>query len=319
MASQFVAHGDLFVEFVDNADASDSPTRDAARMAAIRDGTFETGPHRFDRYNGYNGIRQLYSRRGPSDNIFGVAGGSSLNFEFVYDMKGSSFRPRWVDGRPDSAPTPGALSRVDEASVLLETWVQPPSQIDVRTTFSVVAPCYIDMTTVILPHSGSFNGDWLGLFWANYIRQPDEKTTYLRAHDLVKGRTDWAATLAEDVPGARAFASEREMSLLAGEPDPGGRLFHNIRPLRYVEPLMYGCWRHMVLAMMFRTDENLRLAIQPTGGGPRNPAWDFGVVIKDCQPDHEYSWRARMVFKPFAGPEDVHDEYQLWQRYVLGL
>ena len=57
MGSQFITAGDLFVEVVDNADASDPPARDEARMAAIKDGSFEDGPYRFDRYDGYNGIR----------------------------------------------------------------------------------------------------------------------------------------------------------------------------------------------------------------------------------------------------------------------
>ena len=51
MGSQFITAGDLFVEVVDNADASDPPARDEARMAAIKDGTFEDGRYRFDRYN----------------------------------------------------------------------------------------------------------------------------------------------------------------------------------------------------------------------------------------------------------------------------
>ena len=94
MGSQFITAGDLFVEVVDNADASAPPARDEARMAAIKDGSFEDGRYRFDRYNGYNGVRKLYSRHGPAENIFDVAGGSGLNFEFVYDAAGSSFRPR---------------------------------------------------------------------------------------------------------------------------------------------------------------------------------------------------------------------------------
>ena len=66
MGTEFLTAGDLFVEVVDNADASDPPIRDESRMAAIKDGTFEDGPFRFDRYTGYNGIRQLYSRHGPA-------------------------------------------------------------------------------------------------------------------------------------------------------------------------------------------------------------------------------------------------------------
>ena len=314
MDTQFLTAGDLFVEIVDNADASDPPIRDEARMAAIKDGTFEDGPYRFDRYTGYNGIRQLYNRHGPAENIFGVAGGSGLNFEFVYDAAGSSFRPRWVDGRSGGAPTPSSLTRVDDDTVTLETRVQAPSRIDVETTFKVVAPHYIDLTTVVRAHPGSFTGDWLGLFWACYIRRPEVKTTYVRARHQSGAESEWMATLADPPGDPRAFAAERESPLLPNEPDPAGRLLHNIRPLRYVEPVMFGRWRNMVLALMLRTDDHLRFAIQPTGGGPRNPAWDFGIVMKHCQAGEAYRWNGRIVFKPDTGVDDIWSEYQRWTR-----
>ena len=314
MGTQFLTAGDLVVEVVDNADAADPPTRDDARMAAIKDGTFEDGPYRFDRYTGYNGIRQLFSRHGPAENIFGVAGGSGLNFEFVYDAEGSSFRPRWIDGRPGGEPTPSSLTRADESTAVLATRVQPPQRVDVETTFKVVPPHYLDLETVMTPQPGSFTGDWVGLFWACYIRLPEVKTTYLRARTSTGGASDWSAALAEPPHDPRAFASEREASLLPNEPDPAGRLLHNIRPLRYVEPVMFGRWRNMVLAMMLRTDDHLRFAIQPTGGGPRNPAWDFGIVIKDCQAGESYRWSGRMVFKPDRGSDDIWSEYQRWMQ-----
>ncbi len=314
MASQFLAAGDLFVEIVDNADAADPPKRDKPRMAAIRDGSLDDGPFRFDRYDGYNGIRQLYSRHGPAENIFGASGSSSLNLEFVYDAAGSSFRPRWTDGRPESPPTPSTLTRVDDDAARLETRVQAPSRVDVRTTFTIVPPCYIDLTTTVHPHPSSFTGSWLGLFWASYLRRPDEKTTYLRARPATGGSSDWTPTLDAEPHDPRAFASEREEELLPNEPDPSGRLLHNIRPLRFAEPVIYGRWRNMALAMMVQTDDHLRFAIQPTGGGPRNPAWDFGIVIKDCQPGETYDWRGRIVFKPYEGPESVWTEYEKWQQ-----
>lgn len=316
MGTQFLTAGDLFVEVVDNSDASDPPTRDDARMAAIKDGTYEDGPYRFDRFTGYNGIRQLFSRHGPAENIFGVGGGSGLNFEFVYDADGSSFRPRWIDGRPGGEPTPSGLTRVDEATVVLTTNVQSPQRVDVQTTFKVVPPHYVDLETVMTPHPGSFTGDWVGLFWACYIRRPEVKTTYLRARTLAGGAGDWSATLAEPPHDARAFAAEREASLLPNEPDPAGRLLHNIRADRYVEPVMFGRWRNMALALMLRTDDHLRFAIQPTGGGPRNPAWDFGIVIKQCRAGEAYRWSGRMVFKPDRGSDDIWSEYQRWMQDV---
>jgi hypothetical protein len=93
-------------------------------------------------------------------------------------------------------------------------------------------------------------------------------------------------------------------------------LLHNIRPQRFVEPVVYGRWRDMVLAMMVKTDDHLRFAIQPTGGGEGNPAWDFGIVIKDCVPNGTYRWQGRLVFKPYDSPGDVWKEYLAWQSTV---
>ena len=45
----------------------------------------------------------------------------------------------------------------------------------------------------------------------------------------------------------------------------------------------------MMLELMFKSTESLRCAIQPTGGGLTNPAWDFAMLIKNCQPLTHYT------------------------------
>ena len=313
MASEFLVDGDLFVEVVDNGDGGGIPARRRQVLSeANAQGRFDEVAFPFERLNGYNGVRQLYSRAGPCENVFGSAWGSSLNFEFVYDSSGSWMTPRWMDGTSDSPPTPSRLSRVSDNRVRLETFVPEPHRIDVSTTFTLVRPHYLDLETTMLAHPGSFQGDWLGLFWASYIRRPENKTTWFRARRDAGQPPEWVGSLEEQPPDRRAFAGEAEAGLLPGEPAPDGGLLHNIRPVRYVEPVFYGRWRNLMLEMMFETDQHLRLAIQPTGGGLPNPAWDFAVVVKDCRPGTPYAWKARVVFKPYVSPEDAWEEYRQW-------
>ena len=313
MASEFLVDGDLFVEVVDNSDGGGIPPgRRQALGEANREGRFDDLAFPFERSNGYNGVRQLHSRHGPRENIFGSAWGSSLNFEFVYDSAGSAMTPRWVDGTTESPPTPSRLTRLDDRSVRLETFVPEPWRIDASTTFTLIPPHYLDVETTMVAHPGSFQGDWLGLFWASYIRRPEDKTTYFRARRAPGQPPEWVASLEEQPPDRRAFAAEAEAELVPGEPDPDGGLLHNIRPVRYVEPVFYGRWRNLMLEMMFKTDQSLRFAIQPVGGGLLNPAWDFAVVIKNCQPETPYAWQARVVFRPFVSPEDAWQEYEKW-------
>ena len=100
------------------------------------------------------------------------------------------------------------------------------------TTFTLVPPHYIDLETTCVAHPGSFEGDWLGLFWASYIHKPESKTTRFLGRADKSESPEWVETLGEQA-GGRVFAGEAD-ALVEGEPDPAGRLFHNIRPARYV-------------------------------------------------------------------------------------
>lgn len=271
MASMFLVNGDLFVELVDNSDGGGFSAERAQQLGdANQRGEYDTIAFPFERSNGYNGIRQLYHRQGPKENIFATAWSSSLNFEFVYDASGRYMTPRWEDGRMGSAPTPSRLTRIDRNSACLEVFVPPPHRVDVKTQFSLVPPYYIDIETEILPRAGAFIGDWLGLFWANYIHTPEHKATFFKGRagkaDPVRFVSSLAELPASLAPQARAFVKE-DGALLPAEPDIQGGLMHNIRPTRFVDPYFFGRWRNMMFLMMFRTDLDLRLAIQPTGGG----------------------------------------------------
>ena len=178
MASQFLIDGDLFVEVVDNHDGGGLARKRVDELSrANKEGRFDDVAFPFERANGYNGVRQLYSRRGPRENIFRSSYSSSLNFEFIYDRTGRSMIPRWLGGTLGTPPTPSRLTRLGDNSVRLTTSIPEPRRIEVSTTFTLVPPHYIDLETTCLAHPGAFEGDWLGLFWASYIHGPESKTT----------------------------------------------------------------------------------------------------------------------------------------------
>ena len=53
-----------------------------------------------------------------------------------------------------------------------------------------------------------------------------------------------------------------------------------------------------------------------TLAGRRYLAWDFGIVIKQCQAGASYRWDGRLVFKPDKGESDIWNEYQRWMQDV---
>ena len=72
----------------------------------------------------------------------------------------------------------------------------------------------------------------------------------------------------------------------------------------------------MVFAYLFDFSENslIRFSQSPTGGGEKNPAWDFQFIIPNVKEKTQYTFSARLVYKKFVGQEDITDEYDQWSK-----
>ena len=74
----------------------------------------------------------------------------------------------------------------------------------------------------------------------------------------------------------------------------------------------------MVYIMMFDQRDSIRFAMwnfyRDEAGQPdaHSPAWDWQFVIRNPVVGQQYGYRARVVYKPFAGREDVAGEYRRW-------
>ncbi len=91
-------------------------------------------------------------------------------------------------------------------------------------------------------------------------------------------------------------------------------LSNHFSDYKYSLPFYYGRFHNMVLAYLFDSSESevIRFSQSPTGGGATNPAWDFQFIIPQPEQGKEYSFRARIVYKPFISREDILEEYQSW-------
>ena len=82
---------------------------------------------------------------------------------------------------------------------------------------------------------------------------------------------------------------------------------------KYERPFYYGRFHNMVLAFMFNPGEGIRFSQSPTGGGEKNPAWDFQFIVPDFEVGKEYSFQSRGMYKEFEGPDEVLAEFNLWK------
>ena len=90
---------------------------------------------------------------------------------------------------------------------------------------------------------------------------------------------------------------------------------YGLASARYTAPLFCGVVQKMVLAMMFEPspDLELRFALNATGAGPGCPAWDYQALVPRPRAGRRYAFRLRVVFKPFAGLDEVLGIYRRWR------
>ena len=254
---------------------------------------------------GYNGIAEL--THSAQDSILFEPRYAGFNLEHIFggDSLVDLFEPR---------KNPMELFKQDNNEVFLYQAPTPLSQLEMLTTFKIVAPHYIDITFRCVIHSKEFfKYNFAGLFFASYIFSPADKHIYFRGYEKDQSTSKWISAFSmkhgqksthvalNDDPGDYYFA-----------PDFNVTLANHFSNYKFDLPFYYGRFHDMVLAFMFETPEVIRFSQSPTGGGPTNPAWDFQFIIPKVKQEKEYSFRARIVYKPFISSVFILEEYQQW-------
>jgi len=273
----------------------------AELIASFADNTASGEQHR----EGYNGIADL-RHVSAKDNLF-VPFYSGFNLEHFFggDHLEELFEPR---------EQPMVLTRVDDRTVRLHQPPTPRSRVETTTTFAMVAPHYIDAEVEVVFHDlREFRHGYAGLFWASYINAPESGAIHF-----------WG--ICEDDPEPRwieAYSPQHgvESTHLHLEDDFDAHyaedfnvtLAKQYSKFRYIEPFYFGLRGEMAFAIMFDRTEGIRFSQSPTGGGGRNPAWDFHLLIPQPEVGKAYSFKSRIVYKAFESAEDIRDEYKKWE------
>ncbi len=259
-----------------------------------------------DHKAGYNGIAQLYHAEG--DSVIFVPDYAGFNLEHIFggDSLYQLFEPRLH---------PMTLFRKTENEVLLYQEPTPLSGVESLTEFKVIKPHYIDITfRCILHNEKFFKHGYAGFFWASYIQHPDDKNIYFKGvseKDTLHG--SWiAASSAEHGVNSTHRSVEDNNNFFFAE-NFNARLANHYSTFRFSDPFYFGRSGKMVLAYFFDDSEIIRFSQSPTGGGEFNPAWDFQYIIPAPETEKVYSFKVRMVYKPFISEEDISDEFRKWR------
>jgi hypothetical protein len=175
-----------------------------------------------------------------------------------------------------------------------------------------VAPHYIDFSFRCRAHQHAFRNDYIGLFWANYINAPENKSIYFRD---ARGWVQYCTQEHNNQSTVRHVDDKVELAFLDV---PQQTLYKNLSPLKFSEPFYYGYFGAThVFVLMFDRAEGVRFSHSPSSGGPPsapNPAWDFQYIVPKFEVMQEYGYQARVVYRERCPREEIEREFRNWRQ-----
>jgi len=263
-----------------------------------------------DHKAGYNGVWSLQHRTEPT-NLF-VPSVAGLNLEHIFDgNQGDYDNSRRIFFEPRNSPM--AFRKLSDSAAELHQAPTPTFHLESWTRFELTAPHYIDMTFRFVPTQHAFGYGYIGLFWANYINAPLDKSIYFRQGGY------WQQLCSQrhnDESTVRHRDDRLELKFREGL---GDALYRNLSPLRFEEPFYYGLFRNHVFILMFGRTEGIRFTQSPSGGGVNkelqtsNPAWDFQYLLPQYEVKKEYQIRVRAAYRERCSRDQVLQEFQKWR------
>jgi len=261
---------------------------------------------------GLNGIWKLTCTDEP-ESVF-VPHLAGLNLEHVFDghvgERDLLFEPRRA---------PMELQKIGETEAEL---YQPPLPfwgVESWTRFHLIAPYFVDMDFRFRATKPVFRYGYIGLFWASYINAPENKSLYFWGRKEDEKQSRWVQFCTQWHYDESTVMHISETEPLPISPTHPPMLFTNFSRLRFEEPFMFGRWRDRVVAFFFDQTKGVRLTHSPSGGGltadgkDTNPAWDFQLIIAPYELNREYRFRVRLVYKRWAGREEIRKLFNEWR------
>ena len=164
------------------------------------------------------------------------------------------------------------------------------------------------------PTQHVFTHGYIGLFWASYINAPLDKSIYFRNGGA------WQQLCTQQHNDQSTVRHRSDKFELRFSRNYRNCLFRNFSPLRFDEPFYYGLFHDHIYILMFDRAEGIRFAHSPSGGGfnkdrqTTNPAWDFQYILPKYEVKKEYSFRARLAYRPRCSRAEILREVNTWRK-----
>jgi hypothetical protein len=248
---------------------------------------------------GYSGLAVLrHARR--RENLF-VPAFAGLNFEHIHD---GTKRPWEIIFEPRKAPM--ELRIVDDHTAELYQRPSPHWGLESCLRYELLPDGAIEMTLECIPRRRSFRNGYIGLFWASYIDRPSWGAIHFRGYSAKDDLTPrWIEAVSPEHGVRATHLGQDDRREFPHDLDFPFILVFSRSRYRYDEPWYYGVSHGMAFAQIFRARDRVRLTQSPSGGGQRNPAWDFQMFIPDYEVGRRYTLVMRALYLPYRSAEQV--------------
>jgi len=240
----------------------------------------------------------------------GVWSLSSIHRPFnIFKTMGSGILCGELRGRSSTV-----LEYVDDTTCVLKVASDEHRAAQARALFRAVSPYYIDHELTVRDTKDRLAGepfDFRSVGYCCYTNSPDD----LRIHYLSGGQWVRYAPPEHGAPHsaiAPGYLPEEKLEVWPALDDPPF-WWKERYPKPFDEPFYYGRFGDMVMILIFDKPEWIRFFLSPSGGGESlipgstSTAWDFEWIIpkEEYEPNREYTFRMRLVYKKYEGDDDV--------------
>lgn len=269
------------------------------------------------------GFNPLTHGRYPDQNLF-LDKAIGLNFEHILngtarDKAINKFTPR-LDRCSIHRLADAGASIVHAAED--STWA---IESEMRYVFS--GSDAIDLEFTACPREDRFSLGYVAFMWASYMNRTRERRIHF--YGEMDGEEGWVS-FGDPTPNGFETGTVSAVGVPDLPYEEGAETLNLIENARkkFLYPFYYGLVDGdgrlettddtMAYIMMFDQRDPIRFAMwnfyRDEAGHPdaHSPAWDWQFVIRNPVVGRRYGYRARVVYRPFAGQEDVASEYHRW-------